>query len=255
MDKPHFIQNYAVRYDDCNLREEVTPAAVLRFLQDIAGLHASQLDILGGGTWIARRTIINFHAPVLARSNLQVLTYPQGHTRILGQRSYEVRLLDEAGLIQTEPVLTARTLWVWLNPNGRPKPIPADILTKLHPNGFEPAQGEIEWPAFPAREPLRTAAKVRFSDIDIVGHMNNAAYVQLLDDAAWEVSQQRPETLENLPRPLSYDIEYLASAMFGEEVEILTWFEIVSGNPAQTVRWQQIFRGSKLLLKARSVWS
>lgn len=255
MDKPHFIKNYAVRYDDCNLWEDVTPAAVLRFLQDIAGLHAAQLEIREGGTWIARRTVLNFHAPVKARSTLQVLTYPQGHTRVLGQRTYEVRVLDAAEQPMPEPAITARTLWVWLNPAGRPKPIPAEFMARLHPNGFEPAREEADWPTFPTREPFKTRAKVRFSDIDIVGHMNNAAYVELLDNAAWEIVGQLPSGNDHLPAPLSYDIEYLAGATFGEEVEVYTWLEAVPSEPQQVERWQQVVRAGKPIVRARSRWT
>jgi acyl-CoA thioesterase FadM len=255
---PQHRQRYYVRYDDCNLRGEATPAAILRFLQDIAGLHADKIQIMEGGVWVARRTVMDFHGKIAPRQQIEILTYPCGYTRVLGQRAYEVRIIDPAsGEPHAEPILTARTLWVWLSPTGRPRPIPSEFIQRLHPDGALDIRHEREWSAFPTHEPQRKVAQVRFSDLDIVGHMNNAAYVQLLDDAAWEMLAQKHSVLPNetpqLPTLLHYDIEYLAGANFGDNIEVLTW-HTAAEDAGNFERWQQVLRDGKVTVRSRSTW-
>ena len=84
------------------------------------------------------------------------------------------------------------------------------------PAGPQAPKADPPWPTFPQSPPTTQAYTVRFSDIDLAKHMNNAAYVEALDDAAWEAYNQlgiSPETLRGTI--LEYDIEYLESARLG----------------------------------------
>jgi hypothetical protein len=55
------------------------------------------------------------------------------------------------------------------------------------PNETLTPQAEAAFPPLPAREPERARRQVRFSDIDLARHLNNASAVEMLDDAAWEI--------------------------------------------------------------------
>lgn len=240
-----YQKTYQVRYDECNMFGYLTPAAAVRYLQDIAVLHYNTSKLDEGGNWIARRTVIDFHRPVPAYANLQLRTYVGGTTKVTSQRNYQLRL--ESG----EPALTGRTTWVYLGSNGRPSRMPASFSTYFTPDGVPPMVEDPAWTTLPNREPAIIRQKVRFTDLDILAHMNNAAYVDLLDNAGWE-AQSEIEPGSGRLLPLHYDIEYRESARLGQELEVQTWIEALPGGEVE--RQQQVNFESRLIARAQSRW-
>ncbi len=252
--KRRFRQAYTVRYDDGDCYGFLTPATFLRYLQDLVALDAEDVRLGGEGYWVARRTVINFSDPVPVHAQLELETSVIGITRITAQRGYTARVVDAE---YDEPVITARTLWVYLDVRGRPARMPEQTAQIWLPDGPVPPQPEAPWPAFPERSPERSSYTVRFSDTDPMQHMNNAAYVVALDNAAWDAYTKAgllPDVVTM--QALEYDVEYVESAHFGEQLEVSTWLdplpEVEVGR--EFTRLQQIKRGDAVLVRARSRW-
>ncbi len=237
---------YQARYDECSLFGFLTPAATVRYLQDIAVLHYNSANLDEGGHWIARRTIIDFHQPIPAYSNLELQTFVGGTSKVTSQRNYKLRL--ENG----EPVVTGRTTWVYLGSNGRPARIPPSFVAYFWPDGPAPMAYDPDWPGWPDCPAAISRQKVRFSDLDILAHMNNAAYVDLLDNAGWETQAEDALPTSGQLMPLHYDIEYLESAQLGQDLEVQTWLEPLPGGECD--RLQQVNREGRLIARARSRW-
>ncbi|MEI6046878.1 MAG: thioesterase family protein, partial [Chloroflexota bacterium] len=232
-------------------------AAVLRYLQDIAGRDASRAQLFGDGYWVARRTVIEFFAPIPAWTALEIETYPRGFTKVTAQRHYEVRVVRGGAKTFPDPVIRARTVWVFINSNGRPARIPESYHQFWELSGGHSIQEEAAWPPYPDRLPFTATAPVRFSDLDVQAHMNNAAYVELLDNAAWEAFAANgilPDSSIGYPIPLHYDIEYLESARAGEMLEVRSWFEPLSGQANGFELLQQVLRKGTVLIRAHSRW-
>jgi YbgC/YbaW family acyl-CoA thioester hydrolase len=93
---------------------------------------------------------------------------------------------------------------------------------------------ELRAPAPPAGA-ARVAHRVRAHELDALGHVNNATYLDLagqamldaLEEAGW--SLDRLATQRVVPVLAEADLEYLDAARYGEELEIATWFTPVSG--------------------------
>ncbi|HEX2912184.1 MAG TPA: thioesterase family protein [Chloroflexia bacterium] len=250
----HYQQSYKVRYDECNLFGFMTPVAAFRYFQDIAALDAAQVEVAEEGNWIARRTVIDFNRQVAAHQDIEIDTAQVGCTKVTAQRGYEISLPGAAG---PDPAVVARTLWVFVNLRGRPTRLPGAYFTFWVPEGIGAPHEEEPWPVFPARAPFLTAIPVRFSDLDVMGHMNNTSYVELLDNAAWEAFAQldlRPDNLACYPVPLHYDIEYLESAKAGDRLEVKSWFEPLANVPDGFERFQLVTRNGTTLLRSRSRW-
>ena len=244
-----YTKNYQVRYDECSLYGFLTPAAAVRYLQDIAVLHYNSANLNDNGNWIARRTVLDFHASVPAYANLTLKTFVGGVSKVTSQRKYELRL--ETG----EPAVTGYTVWVYLGPNGRPARFPANFVDFFWPGGPTPIVEGPDWPDWPDRPPAIYQHKVSFSDLDIQAHMNNAAYLDLLDNAGWEAqtAAQAPSLPGNKALfPLHYDLEYLNYALFGHELEVHTWLETLPNGDFE--RLQQINREGRPIARARSRW-
>ncbi len=249
-----FRHSYEVRYDESNLYGFATPTAIFRYMQDIAGLDSQEVDLSEGGLWVARRTVIDFGKPIPARTSLELETYPLGFTRVTAQRGYFF-YLKEAG--NTSPVFSGRTLWVYLNPNGKPARIPESYIKAWLPDNPKKLVEEKPWPVFPEKTPFLFSSRVNFSDLDVMAHMNNTSYVEVLDNAAWKVFEELNLSLEpgkGFYSPLSYDIEYQVSAQLGDPLQVRSWFEPVAGVKTRFERFQLIYRQQELLARSRSRW-
>lgn len=247
-----FRHIYTTRYDESDYTGSLTPAAFVRYLQDIAMLDAEDARLEGDNYWVARRTVLSFAAPVQMHTLLELTTYGIGFTRITAQRGYEARI---AGEESSEPVISARTLWVYVDGRGRPARLPERINQIWLPDGPSPQHAEAPWPPFPQSVPDVVPYTVRYSDTDRMKHMNNAAYVEVLDDAAWEAYREANIAAdEALLEVLDYDIDYGESARLGEELTIETWFDPQPSAGKEFTRLQHMKRGETTLVRARSRW-
>ena len=252
--KRQFRLTHTVRYDECNCDGVLTPAAFLRYMQDIAARDAEDAQLSGNGYWVVKRTVITFNAPVHTHTTLELKTYGIGFTRITAQRGYEAHLTNGD---TDNPVVSARTLWVYIDPRGRPTRLPERTGDIWLPDGPQPQQPEDPFPSMPDYTPETTSSVVHFSDIDPMRHLNNAATVEMLDNAAWEVYAKEgisPDTTQF--DILYYDIEYVDSPRFGDRLDIQSWLTPSSSSEEQEVsRFQQIVKEGKVMVRAYSRWS
>ncbi len=247
-----FCLTHTVRYDECNNHGYLTPTAFVRYMQDLAARDAEDARLSGNGYWVVKRSVITFARPVRIHTQLELKTYGIGFTRITAQRGYEAHL---AGENASEPVISARSLWVYIDSRGRPARLPEETAAIWLPDGPLAQQPEVPLPAPPEKAPEVASASVHFSDIDLAGHLNNASAVKMLDDAAWEMYTKGGITPGTAKLdPLHYDIEYADSPLFGENLEIQTWLEPLPVPGQEFSSIQQISRAGKLMIRSHSRW-
>ncbi len=232
----------------------LTPAAALRYMQDIAGLDSAEAGLPSFGGWLAKRSIVEFLKPVPVRVSLDIETYSLGFTRVTAQRAYDLYI---EGLLEAGPLIKGRTLWVYLDERGKLGRIPDLVNNFWLPDGPLAQIVDPPFPSFPTDPPFISTFQVRFSDLDIFAHMNNASYVAMLDDAGWEALSHHgfsPIRGSSSFLPLSYDIDYLDSAVTGDKLEIHSWFQPSPAESTEFIRLQKIWRDAKLLVRAVSRW-
>ncbi len=241
---------HTVRYDECNCDDALTPTSVLRYMQEIAGRDAEDAQLGGSGYWVVKRTNITFTAPVSVHTQLEMKTYGIHFTRITALRGYDMYIAREE-----KPVISARTLWVYVDASGRPMRLPENTARIWLPDGSLPHSPEAPLPAFPETAPEITETEIQFSDIDSMRHLNNAAAIEMLDNASWQVYAKNgisPNT--TMLDSLSYDIEYVNSPRFGNRLAIQSWLESPSVAGQECSRLQQITHDEKVMVKAFSRW-
>lgn len=78
-------------------------------------------------------------------------------------------------------------------------------------------------------DPFVIELAVVSEQIDVLGHVNNAVYVQWLEQAAWQHSASLGLDLgcyRQLDRAMAvrrHEIDYLASARMGDRLQLATW--------------------------------
>ena len=224
-----YLTGYRVRFDEAGADGLVRASTLLRYAQDVAWRHSEHLGFDRGWYqerglgWVVRGLNLELREPIPMGHTLRVSTAVVGHRRIWARRLGECRLADGG--------LAARvtTDWVLLDSRNRIVRIPADFgLAFTNPE----IRSEIVRVPPPDGSPARTLdVRVRVSELDPLNHVNNAVYVDWLDEAlaaaGWDAATKLPR------RAL---IEYLASAELDDDVVV-----VLSG---EATRWAAVIRRS-----------
>ena len=91
--------------------------------------------------------------------------------------------------------------------------------------------------------------------IDALNHVNNLIYIQWILNAAekhWGILSSDLINEKYVWVVLRHEIDYLASAMLNDEVEVTTW--IGDSNGSKSDRFIEIKKGNKLMVKAKTTW-
>ena len=228
-----YIAEVRVRHDDLDAFGRAYPSAYLRHLAQVAidastdaGFDSSWYAAVGA-RWLVRRTTFAVTRPSRADDALRVRTWVEDFRRVRSRRRYEVHV-DEA------PALTAVTDWVFVDvATGRPRRVPDELETRFGMT-IDGGAPRTPWraPAPPA-EPGRSSYRVRWAELDSLGHMNNAAYLDLLVQGTLDVLGGLGWGIDRLaqdgaaPYVASGDVEYLDEVRHGERLETVTWFAAV----------------------------
>ena len=105
-----------------------------------------------------------------------------------------------------------------------------------------------------------TQLRVRHYELDTLGHVNNAVYLNYFEQAAIEHSEHLGLTLERYQELggafvlRRMEVDYLRSALAGDVLEITTWLQELRGPRA--VRRYELRRQdeSDLLVTAEALW-
>jgi acyl-ACP thioesterase len=216
-----YLAGYRVRFDEAAPDGNLRTSALLRYAQDIAWRHSEQLGFDRawyrdrGLGWVVRGVELEIAAPIPLGTTLRLTTAVVGHRRIWARRLGECRFADGR--------LAARitTDWVLLDERGRIVRIPDDFGV-----AFANPEVKSEILRVPAEKGEPAAGHrltVRPSDLDPIDHVNNAVYVDWLEEAieaaGWSGGPSAaPAASGSTPGTLR--IEYLASAARGESIEI-----------------------------------
>lgn len=211
-----FVAGYRIRFDEAGPDGRIRTSALLRYAQDVAWRHSEALGfdrrwyVERGRWWVVRALDLEILEPVAMGQTLRVSTAVIGHRRIWARRLADARLATLTARIVTD--------WVILDDAGRLVRIPQDFgLSFMNPE----LPGEILRVALPAGLPVGTEIRfgVRPHDLDPMGHVNNATYLDWVEEALIGAGADATA----LPRRAR--LEYLASAAPHDEIVVTTWLD------------------------------
>ncbi|HKA29273.1 MAG TPA: thioesterase family protein [Candidatus Binatia bacterium] len=225
-----YIAQVRVRHDELDAFGRAYPSAYLRHLAQVAIDASSDAGFdarwyaAAGAQWLVRRTTFAVPRPWRAESELSVRTWVEDFRRVRSRRCYEASQEGEAAL-------TAQTDWVFVDvATGRPRRVPEEMEARFG-MAVHAGRPRTPWRApAPPPAPGRSTYRVRWAELDALGHMNNAAYLDLLvqgtldvlDGLGWPVDRLAPDGVA--PYVSAGDVEYLDEVRHGDRLEILTWF-------------------------------
>jgi acyl-CoA thioesterase FadM len=195
----------AVRFDECSRAGTMRAAAVLRHAQDLAWQHSETLEYgrawyeSRGVGWVVRGVDLLIDQPPHANEAMVGTTALVGFRHVMARR--RTRLFSGAGRVFADATID----WVMTDQSGRPvrfptefEPFVAEVGATFTPEKI-PADSTGDTPAATVAVPLRVA------DFDPLGHVNNAAWLEIAEEA---LSNVAPAQLTAPRRRIR--LEYLA---------------------------------------------
>lgn len=235
-----FTQHFQVRFDECAADGTVRAPALLRYVVETAFGHSAREGFpltwyeARGLFWLVRRVHLDLPASIPYGTVLAVTTEVLGFRRIWARRRNTLQ--DGAG--RSLGVVTVD--WIFTDREGNPSRVVPEMAAAFPVPSERLQVDRLELgPAPPGTVP--TAYRVPAHQVDPRGHMNSAAYLDLLDDALTEAGgepQRRPAVIE---------AEYLRAALSGEVLQQFVWpdadgwamaIETADGQPVVLARWQ-----------------
>lgn len=243
-----FTAHRKVRLADVSPNGRMRLDAVARFVQDVSNDDTVDAGLQDDMAWVVRRTVIEVYAEARLREDLALTTFCGGTGSRWAERRVSIR--GERGAH-----IESATIWVHLDmKTGRPLRLPAQFheiydeaaggrtvrarLTHEAPPGSDDAaDGEV------SREPW----PLRFSDFDVMDHVNNAV--------AWMALEQARVDHKHLRAPVRAEVEYRDAIERHDRVEqvvltqtdgsLSTWLVDASSREPDTA--ERIFTSARVV--------
>jgi acyl-ACP thioesterase len=205
---------FKVRTWDVDRADRLTLAAAFNYFQEVAGNHAEAIGIgrnrlmEKNQAWVlSRMSALILRRPAWGEE-ITVRTWPRGTDRLFALRDYD--MVDPSNNV----IARGRSAWIVLD-LGKMRPLrPQSVMDTIPQNEGRDALKDgitaLEKPEGSSKVSSRQAA---YSDIDYNGHVNNARYVQWIQDIL------SPRDLEGA-LTLRLDINYLTEVREDEPIDL-----------------------------------
>lgn len=206
-----FSENYRVRTGDIDQEMRVRLDGLARYLQDIANDNIAPLELAQSDPfWIVRRTVIDVLEPITWPSDFVAERWCGALSTRWTDMRVRLRAESQTNRFNPEPrpngLVETVAFWINVNEQGMPSRISDEGLAVLAETALE---DRLRWkamnPEAPAIDDVELPDRehiLRITDFDPFKHLNNAAYLEAVEDELVE----HPELLEVPHRMV---IEYL----------------------------------------------
>ena len=229
--QPRFEQEILIPPSACDYSGKLGYAGAFAVLMDLATEHAERLGIglaamkAKNRFWVTVKTKIIFYEHPAVSEAVRLITWPEKPGAVRCNRSYEIRRGDEL-------LIAGRTEWAVMNTELNTI-APATDLFPAELDYMSGASVSEPFARIPARfdgaEPFASYT-VRSTDIDLGGHMNNAAYPRALFAAfsTKELEAMQARSIDLIFRTPCYEGEELT--FYKREGEGVTDLRVARGD-------------------------
>jgi len=214
---------YRVRFDEAGADGRLRPSGLLRYVQDMAWRHSEEAGFdrdwydARAMAWVVRNVSMSISEQATYGSVLALSTEIVGWRHVWARRRTTViRIGADGQTVDEQPVASVDTDWVVLTTEGRPARVPEEIA-RYFSSEQAFTRSRVLLPD-PRGDVTTLSTRVRPLDVDPMGHMNNAAYLDHVDDAL-----ARMPDLQECGRPDCYRLGYVRPALPGSAVNVACW--------------------------------
>ena len=210
--KPIHERTYILEATDVNSADRLKNSRLLAIMQEIAGEHSALLGADRSALeerklfWAVIRHRVQITRLPKSGESIRVCTWPMPTTRTAYPRATVAYDADGNELFR------GISLWILMDMSTRAMVLPGksgvEVAGSLQGN-------ELTLPGslLPQKLPNREDRTVRFSDLDLNGHMNNCRYLEWVDDLL-------PAEFHRTHSPKQLLVCYLSEAREAEKMEV-----------------------------------
>lgn len=203
-----FTARRRVRLGDATPNGRLRLDAMARYLQDVSNDDTRDANWSDPHWWVVRRTVIDVHEFPKYLEEIDLTTWCGGLGSHWAERRTQMKSLDGRVLVD------AAALWVHVDrDNLQPSRVPEDVVQLLGESaGGRTVGARLLLRAKDFATQPRTVGEpwaMRFTDFDAVGHMNNAAY--------WEIVEEHLASHRELRAPLRGVVEHVIQVEEGQQ--------------------------------------
>jgi acyl-CoA thioesterase FadM len=212
-----FETRFSVRFDEAGPDGVLRSSGFLRYAQHAAWMHSTAAGFdrawyaARGLTWLVRAALLRLTGRVPYGADLEVSTEVVGFGRAWARRRSEFGLEGMA-------VGSADIDWILIGPRGSPVRIPTEIDSAFAQGGQRASPTRVALPSPPAHAAVQHFG-VRAHELDPMAHVNNAVYLDHLEEAVALAGGLADRTA--LPR--AYQLEYALAAEPQARLEGICW--------------------------------
>lgn len=209
-----WTESFTVRTWDVDRNNRLSPASLFNFFQEAAGNHATELGVgkdtllRNNQAWILSRMSAMLYRRPGWGETITVRTWPRGTEKLFAIRDYDI--IDGFG----STIAQGRSAWLLVDV-GKLRPLRPQALTEHLPANTDMPAIQDGVQSLPQRQELQSAGSRRaaYSDIDYNGHVNNARYIQWIQDML-------DESVLDGANKFRLDINYLAEIRPQETISL-----------------------------------
>ncbi len=216
-----FETSRRVRYGDTGPDGRIRFDAIARYLQDVAGDDTSAAGLPGDHAWVVRRALIEVDRWAASWEHLEVATWCGGlgshwAERVVtltgGAPADAVPGPDIGGAVPRSSGASIRTatLWVMIDLASQRAARITPAFTELYEEATLGRQvgSQLHLPVEPHPDATVLPWIVRRSDLDVLGHMNNAVAWAMLDHAASQLGVRPRRPAPGVPIRAEMEFRY-----------------------------------------------
>jgi len=203
-----FEQVFRPGFADCAPSGRIRLDTIARWLQDIAYADVVDAGLVERAAWVVRRTRILVRRFPRFGGAYRLATFCSGLGRMWAERRTTVAPVEEGGGSGGD--VEAVTLWVHLDPeHWRPVPLSREeVAVYATSAGGRRVSARLRHP-LPGGGVQRDRWSFRATELDIAGHVNNAAYWQPVEEELLACGEVQRADVE---------VEYRTPAQAGEKL-------------------------------------
>jgi medium-chain acyl-[acyl-carrier-protein] hydrolase len=210
-----FRKEFAISSYDLDPKGQARLTTMANFFQEVAYHHASKLGLgydemkSRKTTWVLSRMRIQMKRYPVWNEQFTMETWPSGAEKLFALRDF--RVLDRKGNV----IGRASTAWLILDIDTHRLIRPKEMMDRFkmiiqNSQVFDRPLGRID---IPGQIRQLSGHRVLFSDLDIVGHVNNVKYMEWCLDVATDEGNIQQDLLE-------LEINFNHEALFGDLIRL-----------------------------------
>ncbi|BDD04646.1 acyl-[acyl-carrier-protein] thioesterase [Aureibacter tunicatorum] len=206
-------QQYTIPYSECDWKNKFKLTSICNLFQEGAGNHASFRKFgnehmkLANKVWVVNKFKMQISTPPAWKQDVILKTWVKNAYSALSTRDYELYSTDGKCLAK------ASALWVCIDSNTHRPTMIGDHesrMPKIDRSAIDEKLSKIQMPDNFIHE---TTLRTKYSDLDMLNHVNNVKYIEWVLDSMPEEFMLNKDVAE-------VQINYDAQTFLNDEVKI-----------------------------------